>query len=924
MAGGAAATAPVGVAGREVEVATLHATLGGLADRSALVVVVGEPGIGKSALWTHAVADARGLGATVLTTRPAAAEASTAWSGLTDLLEGVPDAVLDTLAPPQRRALDAVGLRADPAGGVLEPRAVWTAFRSAVVALAVTGPVLVAVDDLHWLDGASVRTLAFLARRLPPGGVGVLATLRSRLREGGVHEILEVPGLERIDLGPLDPDGTATAVRAHVGGSRSRPQLDRIHAAAAGNPMMAIELARAGQGPAGHPPSVPASLDQLVGHRVSALTDAGRTTLAAVAAAARPTTVLLEAAGLAEGLTEVERAGVARVDRLHVRLEHPLFGAAAYGGCSSAVRRSVHARLAAVVDGDEERARHAALGVDVPGPEILVALDAAAVAAGRRGAPDSAAELAVLALDLTAEDDPARLRRHLAAGEHRFRSGDGRRARVHFARVLADATDRAVRFRAAVRLSELAWEEESGEAAVLHAREAVRLAGDQRRDRAEAEAALARALGVVDLEESSAAATRALALLDPDTADPALLAGVLLAGAEADFELGRGLDRVRFQQAIALERAAPHPRIADRADAALASLLRFDDDLDGARDALASLRKAVDEEGDESSLPFVLSHGVQGELWAGRWDDAEAAAQEHLELAVRTGQGSQRRQAEYNLALVAAHRGDDDRVGALAGPLAAAARAEGDEWSEMLAENVLGFAALGRSDHEAAVAHLDVGYAVAERMALVDPGRTRLRTDHVESLLAIGDRARAAELLDQYEDRARVVDRASALAAVARCRALAAAADGDEAAAAAAVTEAQAQHARAPSGAFAFDRARTLLVAGRLHRRGRRKRAARVALTEAQEAFVALGARRFAEQAGAELDRLGLRPAAPDGLTPTEQRVAELAARGLTTRQVADAAFLSPKTVEANLTRIYRKLGVGSRAELGAWFARHG
>lgn len=660
-----------------------------------------------------------------------------------------------------------------------------------------------------------------------------------------------------------------------------------------------------------------------MGHRVQELSDEGRTTLAVVAAAARPTVALLSAVGVERGLEEVERAGLVRVDGRQVRPAHPLFGAAAYGGSSSTTRRSIHARLAGVVTADEERARHAALGSEDPGAEVLTALDAAAVAAARRGAPESAAELVGLALDLTEAGDPALLARHLAVGEHRFRSGDSARARDHFERVLAGDDD-DLAFRAALLRAELAWEEESGEASVQWARRAVALAGADRRRQALADASLARALGVVDLEESSAVAERALAGLDPDATDPVLLASVLLAAAEADFELGRGLDRRRFEAAIELERAAPHPRIADRADAALASLLKFDDDLDGAHAALLLLRTAVDEEGDESSLPFVLGHLVSCELWAGRWPDAEAAAREHLALAERTGQGSQRRQAEYNLGLIAAHCGDHELAVALCKPMAVAAQAEGDDWSEMLAENVLGFAALGRGDHLEAVAHLEVASRLAEAVALREPSRLRHRLDLVESLLAVGERDRAAELLAGYEASARTVDRASALANAARCRALLAAADGDQAAADAAVAEAMAAHARVAPGAFPFDRARTLLAAGRLHRRAKRKRLAREVLDEARDVFVALGARGFAAQTDAELGRLGLRPAAPDGLTATERRVAELAAGGLTTRQVADAAFVSPKTVEANLTRVYRKLGVGSRAELGAWFAREG
>jgi DNA-binding CsgD family transcriptional regulator len=194
----------------------------------------------------------------------------------------------------------------------------------------------------------------------------------------------------------------------------------------------------------------------------------------------------------------------------------------------------------------------------------------------------------------------------------------------------------------------------------------------------------------------------------------------------------------------------------------------------------------------------------------------------------------------------------------------------------------------------------------------------------VECLIAIGSRDRAEALLDEYEARARAVDRVTALAAVERCRAQLAAARGDEFAAAEAAARSLAQFDRVEGGPFAFDRARSLLVAGRLLRRSKQKGAARVRLVEALAVFNELGAQQFVAQTEFELDRIGLRPLAPSILTPSERKVAELAAVGLTTRRIADAVFLSPKTVEANVTRIYRKLGLRSRAELGAWLARQG
>jgi DNA-binding CsgD family transcriptional regulator len=644
----------------------------------------------------------------------------------------------------------------------------------------------------------------------------------------------------------------------------------------------------------------------------------------AALAAAPVSAAQLAAAGLDRGLAEAERADLVRGGPSGPVPSHPLVGAAAYAACDADDRRRIHARLAAVVEGEHQRARHAALGTAVADPAILAALDRAAAAAAKRGAPVAAAELAALALVLTTHDDESRLARHLAAGEYHFRAGDSAVASEHFRRVLDTADDRVLRARAAIRTAELSWETQPAEVATRHAALACRISAGLPALNAEAEIAHARVLAAVDLELSAAAAGRALAQLDAlgDDADTELLAAALVASATADFRIGRGLDRDRFARAAELERRHPPARVADRAEAVLASQLRFTDDIDGAAKVLASVRAAIDREGDESSLPFVLGKLVPIEFWAGRWDDAMRIAHEHLELAERTGQAAQRRHAEYGLTMVASRRGDDATATPIASELAAWARAEGDAWTEMTAENILGFVAYTRREHALAVEHFEIAYGIAESMSLREPGCIRIRADHVESLVALGERKRAETLLDEYEALARAVDRATPLAAVARCRALLAAANGDLTAAVEAANESLRQFGRVRPGTFAFERARTLLVIGQLHRRLRHKRDAGVALAEARDVFERLRSHRFVQFADAELARLGLRPRKPNELTATERRVAELAAQGLTTRQVADAAFLSPKTVEANLTRVYRKIGVKSRAELGGWLAR--
>jgi DNA-binding CsgD family transcriptional regulator len=229
---------------------------------------------------------------------------------------------------------------------------------------------------------------------------------------------------------------------------------------------------------------------------------------------------------------------------------------------------------------------------------------------------------------------------------------------------------------------------------------------------------------------------------------------------------------------------------------------------------------------------------------------------------------------------------------------------------------VLGFVEFSRGNHAAAV---DWFSQLMDRFLTGragDPGlRERIHLpDAIEALIALDRRTEAEELLHAWEDTGRRFDRPRIHATAARCRALIAATEGDLRAAIEHAEEALEHHRDLP---VPFERARTLIVLGTLHRRAKHKAAARAALEEAVEILDGMGARLWAERARAELGRIGGRAAA-DGLTPTEERVAELVAEGRSNKDVAAALFVSVRTVEANLTRVYAKLGIRSRSELAA------
>jgi len=378
---------------------------------------------------------------------------------------------------------------------------------------------------------------------------------------------------------------------------------------------------------------------------------------------------------------------------------------------------------------------------------------------------------------------------------------------------------------------------------------------------------------------------------------------------------GRGLDRAMFERAIELERGSP-VAAADSAAGALAALLKYADQLVESRSMLLALADVA----DEGSMPYVIGHLPQLELWSGNWEAAEHYARLHLELAQRTHQDSQRHAAQLNLATIATYRGDVERAAPMAPQLFDEGSQKGALWTERSGAGLLRLLAMTTGDAPSAVRHLVRYDEIGEGMNLHEPGYVRFHGDLVEALVAAGDIERAESLLDRIEPRAVRLGRVSALGTVRRGRALVFAHRGEADPAVAAATAAVAAYEGTP---LLYDRARAELTLGVVLRRFRRRAQARAALTEAAATFQLLGATGLVDRARLELDRVGGRDDRPLALTNTEHRVASLAAQGRTTRQIADALFVSAKTVEANLTRIYRKLGVTNRAELATRMADH-
>ena len=302
-------------------------------------------------------------------------------------------------------------------------------------------------------------------------------------------------------------------------------------------------------------------------------------------------------------------------------------------------------------------------------------------------------------------------------------------------------------------------------------------------------------------------------------------------------------------------------------------------------------------------------------LYRGEWAEARRVAEAAIEGYEREGGDLHPAWGLRGIALVAAHEGHVDEARRSAAEGLRLAIERGDVVIATFHRQILGFVALSLGEWAEADAQFAEAAALATRMSARHPGRFKLAGDQVEAALALGDVERAAAVHATLDEAARIAPTPWVVAVEARSSALLAAARGDLAGAAAIFDRALLEHDRL---AMPFERARTLLVKGQLHRRRKEKRLADQTLRAALAIFEDLGAAVWAVRARTELARVGRRPRAPEDLTETERRVAELAARGLTSRQIAEQAFLAPKTVGNVLGRVYQKLGIHSRAELGA------
>ena len=913
------------IVGRDEELAAIQTFLGRIEEGPCALVLSGEAGIGKTILWEAGLEETRHRVGRVLVARGTEAEASLSFAGLSELLGDVLEEVGPSLAPPRRRALEVALLLAEPGETSLDPHAIGLAVLDMLRALAERGPVLIALDDVQWLDPASAGAIEIALRRLREEQLGLLATLRLGQELGSPLELersFAGDRFERLTLGPLSLGAIHRLLEERLGIDLTRPELTQIQQATAGNPFFALELGRElvrtnTRPTPGKALRVPDSLRELLGGRLARLPGETLDVLLLVAALARPTVELLaatygEGEHVLEALELAMQDAVVEIDDSHVRFAHPLLASICYERAPVWKRRAVHGALAGAVSDVEERARHLALAADGPDDGVAAELDTAAEHAAARGATAAAAGLCELAAQLTPPESTSTRRRRLRAADYYYLAGDVDRAFVLYEQLLTEVPPGVER--ADVLFGLLKSQSYDTRAMMeLYERALVEAADDDARSarilawqmglrlyQADARSALTDARAAVEKAER--------------TGDPFLLAVTLARASLAEgyaAEVTPGL----IERAVEIEEregfefeAEESPRYAH------ARLLMRFGDLDRAREVWAELEQGVMERGDETSRVMILWYETELEWLAGRWDRARDLAAAAYDLTEQTQYARGRASIGRQKALLETDLGLVDQARATAEEgLAYSEETEKDHYT-ILTLGVLGRLELELGNLAGAADHLRALPARLLAGGMNDPTFV-IWADAIETLVGLGDLAQARSYLEQYELNADRMGSPQAQAGAARCRGLLLAAEGESNAAFEAFERSLIDAQR-----FPLEHGRTLLCLGTVRRQAQQRKAAREALEQALAIFDELGAQLWAEKARAELRRISGRSRASEELTETERRVAELAAQGRTNKQIAAELYMGLSTVESHLSHVYRKLGV-RRAELASRLA---
>ena len=897
---------PLALIGRERECASIDGLLErALAGEAGTLVVRGEAGIGKSALLEYAARTASEI--TVLRATGVEAESDIAFAGLYGLVRPVLEK-LDELPGTQREVLaGALGLA--PSAGA-DRLLVSAAVLSLLAAAAEEIAVLCAIDDAQWLDRPSAEALLFSARRLRAERLVMLFGVR----EGDARRF-EATGLPELVVEGLDARSAAAMLAGRV--SAPAPAVhERLLIEAAGNPLALLELPEAltraqlaGEVPL--PEKIPLTprLQGVFLRRIDRLPKATQDAL--MIAAADDTgdlATLMRAAAQtqlpSDALDAAETGDLIRISDGTVTFRHPLVRSALYDAAPQSRRQGAHAALADVLTGEEHADRrvwHQAMATLGEDEEVAAALEASARRSRARAAHSSAATAFLRAAELS-RDDERRTLRVATAAQAAWDAGQTDRAREAVARALPPARGE---LRASLMQLSGAIEERSGSMprALELLLEGANASGDSSlrlemlADAAEAAVFTGQLSKVVELAEQ-------LGSVQPTTARDRLIASLLRGFAKVfsgDHQQARALLEETIREADALD----DPRALTWACSAASVGGHPGDALRYANRAVESARR----QGLLSQLPRALEAQSYQLVSASSFDLGYAAAEEGYRLSLDVGHGGGWHLID--MATVEAVRGREAEARAHLEEALAIGQRSGSTFLTGIAEWRLGFLelALGRPAE-----------AAARMLAVTDLQRPDANPlvalpavpDAVETVARCGGSAELGGRLGAFEQWASTAPVEAPRALLARCQAILGTRPEEEA-----FNEAIERGEALPP----FERARVELLFGEWLRRERRRQDARVHLRRALEMFRSLGTAPFAERAETELRATGetarkRNPSTLDELTPQELQIAGLVSQGLTNREIAAQLFLSPRTVDYHLHKVFSKLGIASRTEL--------
>jgi DNA-binding CsgD family transcriptional regulator len=895
------------------------------------VAIEGTPGIGKTTIWGDAVEAARTRGYHVLVAAPSEADAALAFSGLGDLFDGVSGEVLDRLSDPQRRALGAALFLSEAPAAPEDLDALPRAVLSVLRALAVDAAVVVAIDDEQWLDRDSARVLSFALRRIREERICLLLSRRADsnglLWADAQHGF--AAGMEVITLAGLDLASTGALLAGALARKVPRRLAERVHKVSGGNPLYVLALGtelkrRHGNGGGERELPIPRTLTDAIAQRLEHVRAGVEGPLFAIAALATPTLALLGAA-LSEftpdDLDDAVSAGVLEITGERIRFTHPLLASVYYASVPPADRAQLHLRLATVVPDREERALHLALGTERPDGAVAAEIERSADLAARRGAPEAAAELLDHAIRVTPADRrEERWSRVNRAAEQHLAGGDFAAAREMLEQLLLEQPGGAVSARARLTLAILRKDDFDFAASMLE--QALVDAGEDDRLISEIELVyadwcsnLGDYAGMVSHAEAAVASAERLG-------EPGPLASALAQLGHARCHAGHGIRHDLFERAIELEhRAGETVATFFLPSTVYGAVLRVENDLDAARPLLEAAVARARRRGEEGWLLPLIVRLALLEWEAGNRPESDRLVAEAAEAARQQLDEEMDSWIAHLQGALAASRGELGRARAAAEEALTSAVENRDVQMERYAEMLIADVELWGGQPEAAHERLQRWrqWTIAKGPWCVGSSWLPLWSSDIEALIALDRLDEAQVVVDDLLQRALAYPNPHGVAIAKRCEGLLLAARGELAGAIEALDVALAEHARRP---LPLELGRTLLEKGSLERRAKRKTTAKHTLERALEVLDPLEAAIWVARARDELGRVGLRRAvAADGLTPAQERVAELAAGGATNREIAQTLYMSARTVESHLTKIYAELGIRSRAQLATAIA---